>query len=48
MNEAELKAQLQRLLESGDRNKMVRAIARLLRDEQKQREWLDGLRKLER
>lgn len=48
MNEGELKAELQRLLDSGDRVKMVRAIARLLREEQKQREWLDGLRKLGR
>lgn len=46
MDEAQLKEQLRRLLESGDRRKVVRAIARLLHEEQQRRERLERMTRM--
>ncbi|HMV65375.1 MAG TPA: hypothetical protein PKA64_00900 [Myxococcota bacterium] len=43
MSDAALARELQRILESQDRVKIVRALARLLRDEEQRRERLEAL-----
>jgi len=48
MSDERLRSEMQRILDSEDRTKLVRALARLLREEEKRREALDVLRRMGR
>lgn len=46
MSESRESAEIMKLLESGDRRKLVRALARMLREDERRREKIEKLRSM--